>query len=407
MEMRRIRAVLLSVSLFSPAVLAADLTNFITDLYGGDGIRLLVRPTGPPHDAHFTAESLDALSNLNSAITSAVGFSAFNSPVSGVTFDLSTGVPVATQDSLGPLLSERATTIGQNKLNISFSYTRVAFDQFEGTELDSFSLVFPHADVGGPGGGPPDGILGPPGPLVELDTVTVAVDVTLEQNIYALFGNYGVTDRWDVGIVVPIIQIEARANAFAVASDVTGSDFHTFIGAIDSPVSNTGGTKTGIGDVILRTKFNFLEQHNTLPDMAVTGQITVPTGDEDNLLGTGETRLRGLLVASKKFGALTPHVNVGYELTTGIKELDNLSYAVGFDWKVAVPLTVAADVIGRYNPQLENVSNHIVDVALAAKWNPFNNHDAPLNAYVILPVNKDHGLRADVIWGLGIEYTFR
>ncbi|MFT4584037.1 MAG: hypothetical protein ACI915_004063 [Gammaproteobacteria bacterium] len=74
---------------------------------------------------------------------------------------------------------------------------------------------------------------------------------------------------------------------------------------------------------------------------------------------------------------------------------------------MAAPFTVAADVMGRYNPDLETVSNHIVDVGLAAKWNPFNDRKAPLNAYVILPVNKDHGLRADVIWGLGVEYTFQ
>ena len=158
---------------------------------------------------------------------------------------------------------------------------------------------------------------------------------------------------------------------------------------------------------LFRTKYNFLKGHVSLPNMAITAQVTVPTGDEKNLLGTGETRFRGLFVASKKFGEVTPHVNVGYEEVTDSDELDNMTYAVGFDWRVAMPLTVAADVLGRYNPDLDTISNHLVDVALAAKWNPFKDHEAPLNAYVILPVNKDHGLRADVIWGLGVEYTFQ
>ena len=397
----------LSVLLASPVTMAVDLENFITDLYGGDGIRLFVAPA-LSHDAHFTDESLTALSSLNSAITSAVGFSAFNSPVSGVTFDLSTGIPVATQESLGPLLTERATTIGKNRLNISFAYTRVDFKRFEGTDIDSFKLIFPHIDCCGPAGGP-DGLLGPPPPFAEfeLDEVTVNLDVTLEQDIYALFGNYGVTDNWDVGVVIPIIRVEARANAVAIVTDITGRDIHTFVGAVDDPLSDTGGSKTGIGDVIFRTKYNFLKEHGSLPDMAITAQVTVPTGDEKNLLGTGETRFRGLFVASKKFGEVTLHVNVGYQAGTGTDELDNLTYAVGFDWRVAVPVTVAADVLGRYNPDLDTISNHLVDVALAAKWNPFKDHEAPLNAYVILPVNKDHGLRAHVIWGLGVEYTFQ
>ncbi|MFT4563799.1 MAG: hypothetical protein ACI9BW_003559 [Gammaproteobacteria bacterium] len=399
--MGRLRATILALAFFSPAVSAGDLVNFITDLYGGDGIRLFVSPTAASHDAHFTTESINALSSLNSSVTSATGFSAFNSPASGVTFDLSTGVPVSTQESLGPLLSERATTLGANKLNVSFSYTRVDFSRFEGTDLDSFSFELPHIDVNN------DGILGPPGSLVELDTVTAFVDITLEQDIYALFGNYGLTDYWDVGIVIPVIRVEARANAFATVTDITGGNVHTFLGAIDEPQSSSGGAETGFGDVILRTKYNFMNGHAALPDMAITAQLTLPTGDEDNLLGTGHAKLRGQFIASKKFGDLTPHVNVSYEETTGIDRFDNLSYAAGFDWRVSAPLTVAADVMGRYNPDLKTVSNHIVDVGLAAKWNPFNHHEAPLNAYVILPVNKDSGLRADVIWGLGIEYTFQ
>jgi hypothetical protein len=250
-------------------------------------------------------------------------------------------------------------------------------------------------------------MLGAPGPEFELDTVNVNVNIDIEQDIYALFGNYGITDNWDVGVVIPIIHVTARASAFATVTDVTGRMPHTFIGAIDDPVSNSGGSETGIGDVIFRTKFNFLKDHESLPDMAVTGQITAPTGDEDNLLGTGETRYRGQFVTSKKFGELTPHVNFAYEATSGPDELDNMTYAVGFDWRVSQPLTVAADVLGRYHPDLDEISNHYVDVALAAKWNPFKSHEAPLNAYVILPVNKDDGLRADVIWGLGVEYTFQ
>jgi hypothetical protein len=406
--MARIPALILSVSLFSPTALAADLENFITDLYGGDGITMAVDPGFFSHEAHFTADSLEALEALNSAITSAVGFSAFNSPASGVTFDLSTGIPVATEDSLGPLLTERASTIGKNRLNVAFSYTRVDFSRFEGTDIDSFQLEFPHLDVCcGPGG--PDGRLGPPPAFLgfELDVVTVDLDVTVEQDIYALFGNYGITDNWDVGVVIPIIHLTARASAFATVTDVTGREVHSFVGSIDDPKSNSGGSKTGIGDVILRTKYNFLQDHESWWDMAATVRVTVPSGDEDNLLGTGETRLRGLFVASKPYGDVTPHLNIGYEATTGISELDNAVYAVGFDWRVNAPLTVAADLLGRYNPNLDDTSNFLADVALAAKWNPFNNHDAPLNAYVIIPVNKDHGLRADVVWGLGIEYTFQ
>jgi hypothetical protein len=66
--------------------------------------------------------------------------------------------------------------LGANKVNVSFSYTRVNFSRFEGTDLNSFRLDLPRIDVND------DGILGPPGSLVELDTVAAFVDITLEQD---------------------------------------------------------------------------------------------------------------------------------------------------------------------------------------------------------------------------------
>ncbi|MFT4584036.1 MAG: hypothetical protein ACI915_004064 [Gammaproteobacteria bacterium] len=100
---------------------------------------------------------------------------------------------------------------------------------------------------------------------------------------------------------------------------------HTFVGAIDEPVSKSGGAETGFSDIILRTKYNFIRGHAALPDMAVTAQLTLPTGDEDNLLGTGHAKMRGQFIASKKFGDLTPHLNVGCEETTGIDRFANLT----------------------------------------------------------------------------------
>ncbi|MGH8241065.1 MAG: hypothetical protein ACREXP_29165, partial [Steroidobacteraceae bacterium] len=98
----------IAIALASGTVRAADLQNFVIDLYGGDGITLSSQggPFAAAHAAHFTDESLEAFTLLNSAIASSAGTFAFNSTFTGVTFDVATGVPVETQDSLGPLLAE-------------------------------------------------------------------------------------------------------------------------------------------------------------------------------------------------------------------------------------------------------------------------------------------------------------
>ncbi len=381
---------------------AGGVGDVVKDLYGGDGITLT--DVGGPfsHNAHFTASSLQGLDNLSTAVSSGVGLFAFNSTVTGFTFDIERGVPVRTTESLGPSFAERAPTLGAKKLNIAVSYTRIDFQHFEGTDLDDLEITFTHDDVNS------DGVLGPLGtPLdFELDQVRVDLDLTIQQDIIALFATYGLTRNWDAGIVVPIIHSRARAegNATIIGNAITNPGLHSFDPVNqDPPRSTIDREKTGIGDVVLRTKFNFLRKQPAMPDLAIVGQVKLPTGDEDDLLGTGETAVLGLLVASKSFDKLTPHLNLGYEWSTE-SEQSNLRYIAGFDAGLHPDLTVGLDVLGRWEPDGDDIGDHTVDLALGAKWNPFGSF--LVNAAVQTPLNRDSGLRADVIWTLAVEWTF-
>jgi hypothetical protein len=396
----------IAIALASGAANAADLQNFVVDLYGGDGISLSSQggPFAAAHAAHFTDESLEAFTLLNSAIASASGTFAFNSTFTGITFDVATGVPVETQDSLGPLLAESATTLGKGKINLAFGVSRFKYDRIDGQDLDNIVLDFPHEDCCSFQGGiqrpPPDGVISG----FETDLVRVNLDIDLEYDVFAFFANYGLTDRWDVGIVVPVISVDARARAHAEVVPVSGSTgIHSFIGGDESPDSATGGSETGIGDVVVRTKYNFLRDSGNAPDLSFLAQITAATGDEKNLLGTGETRYKAGFIASKRYGSFGPHLNVAYETSTGEDYLDNFTYAAGFDVRVSPKFTAGLDLLGRYNPDQEQVDTTVLDVALSAKWNPFKGANAPLNAYVIVPANRDHGLRSDVVYGVGID----
>lgn len=396
----------IAIALASGTASAADLQNFVLDLYGGDGVSLSSQggPFAAAHAAHFTAESLEAFTLLNSAIASSAGTFAFNSTFTGVTFDVASGVPVETQDSLGPLLAESATTLGKGKIDLAFGASRFKYDRIDGRKLDHIVLDFPHEDCCSFQGGiqrpPPDGVISG----FETDLVRVTLDIDLEYDVYTFFANYGLTDRWDVGIVVPVISVDAHARAHAEVVPVSGATgIHSFFGQDELQNSSTGGSKTGFGDVVLRTKYNFLRDAGAAPDLALLAQVTAPTGEEENLLGTGETRYKAGLIASKRYGAFGPHLNVAYETSTGEDFLDNVSYAAGFDVRFSPKFTAGLDALGRYNPDQDAVDRTVLDVALSAKWNPFRAANAPLNAYVIVPANRDHGLRSDVVYGVGID----
>jgi hypothetical protein len=385
---------------------AADLKNFLTDLYGGDGIKL--SPVTPVpgavfHVPHFTAISLQEFAHLNDSIVSGVGTFAFNSTVTGITFDVASGVPVETQNSLGPLLVESARTLGKGKIDLAFGYSHIKYDRLDGRDLGNYKLDLHHNDcctAGSPEVPPPDGAISG----FEQDEVEVRIRTKLNFDVFGLFANYGITDRWDVGVVVPIIRAEARANAHAEVLAISGSTIHSFQGQTELQDSETGGTKTGVGDVIIRTKYSLLRDAGTAPDLAILAQVTTPTGDEDNLLGTGETKYKAGVIASKNFGTIGSHLNLAYEMTTGPSVQDNMTYAAGVDIRANSNFTVGGDFIGRWNPDQDEIGSNVVDFALSAKWNPFSGINAPLNAYVIVPVNKDQGLRADVVYGVGFDF---
>ncbi len=380
---------------------ASDLKDGLTLLWAGDGITL--GQSGPfDHSAHFSVATLLGLDELNDELAAAgAGLFSLNSTVSGFTFDLERGVPVRTSESLGPLVAERATTLGKGKLNLAFSYTRIDFKQFEGKDLDSLSLRFVHDDTIA------DGHLGAPPPFAnfELDEIHVDLDIDIVEDVYAFYATYGWSWKLDVGVVVPVVRVDADVRAVGRIIDNGGGGIHFFDPVMaDQPRSRQSGDATGIGDILLRTKYNLVEDRASLPDMAIRGQVTLPTGDEDDLLGTGESQFQLLYVASKAYGSLTPHLNLGYTYVPGDSELNHLRYVLGTDMRLLPKITGALSVLGRWEPTGDGVGDHTIDVALGLKW------ELPraflLSAYAIVPLNINEGLRPAVAWTVGFESTF-
>lgn len=414
----RIALATLALACTSQAASAEDLAHFIDDLYGGNGIILPPAPGIPDfiaaaHQPHFLGEAqIAALSALNKGIVAGAGNFALNSTVAGVSFDLSKGVPVAVNDSLGPLLTERASTLGKGRLSLAFGYSSNDFSELDGEDLGHMQVQLTHQDCcdDATSRPPPDGDLSG----FEEDTIQLDIDIDIKQEVYAFFGTYGITDKWDIGAVVPVVSVDASAYSVASiieahpdgASEIAGNPIHSFATDPSAAISETGGSETGLGDAVLRTKYQFMsESEGCALDLAVLGQVTLATGDEDNLLGTGESRYKGVFIASKTYGRWTPHVNLGYETSSGDDELDNYSYAVGLDTRINNRFSTAVAVIGRNNPDLEEIGNNLVDAAVSVKWNPFQSRNAPLNAFVKVPLNDD-GLRSDYVWGVGAEIIF-
>ena len=134
-----------------------------------------------------------------------------------------------------------------------------------------------------------------------------------------VFGNYGVTDRFDVGFAVPFVHVSIDATVDGTIHRTASFNtplVHSFDGAgADHATFFESGSSTGLGDISVRAKYNFLRGDTT--SLAGFLDLRMPTGDKDELLGTGATRTQMLFVYSGDYGRVSPHVNFGYTFSKG------------------------------------------------------------------------------------------
>jgi hypothetical protein len=188
--------------------------------------------------------------------------------------------------------------------------------------------------------------------------------------------------------------------------------------------SSTDGSAIGIGDVALRVKVNAFESENAA--FAVVGDVRLPTGDEDNFLGTGDMNVRVFAVASAAYGNFSPHVNAGYFYTNGENQSNRATGTVGFDHMMSSTVTIAGELLGSLQlgdfwglpdpvvytaPTVRTVQlteiperkDHIMQASFGAKFSPAT--DFRFIGNVLFPLTNA-GVSPTAVWTVGLERTF-
>jgi hypothetical protein len=342
-------------------------------------IRTAGAPGSPgfPHVGHFTlgdpttgssqpgsvpdSASIAAVLAFGDRLRAQFGNVPLGSSTGGFTysFDESSGVYTRNSNSFGPAFTERAATIGRKKLSVGFNYLHTSFDTFGGEDLRDRSIVFylPHTDCCPPRG---EGVE-PQLPGFEGDIVEAALDLQATTDTVALFANYGVTDRLDVGLAVPITRVDLEADVRATIIRLATAStplVHTFTDGVDDIEETflSTGSASGIGDIVLRTKYNILPAGLGNTGLSVAMDLRLPTGDEEELLGIGTTQGKFFLILSSERERISPHVNVGFTLSGTGEKLpgiepsgvsDEFVYAGGVEFVANPKLTILADFLGR------------------------------------------------------------
>ena len=399
---------------------ARKLKDLLPTLFGPNGITL-ERVENLPccsleggHEPHFLVESQAELTTLNNALRGQLGNFPLPSPASGFTygFDPNLGTFTRSTESFGPIFADRAETVGRGQWSLGFSYSRFTYDKLDGKNLDNgeLQLTFLHEPVGRPQG---------PFPF-EADTITARISADITTDLFVLSGTYGVLDNLDVSLAIPIVRISMDVTGVATSNNESNQTVgsppqlaHRFRNGLTTRTASASDESIGLGDIVLRAKYNFYRQKPIA--LAVDLALRLPTGDEDELRGIGTVRVRPSFIASAYVFGFTPHANLGFDLgdTDDIK--NEFFYKVGFDWSVIKPVTFAFDLLGRHvilndQPKAgrapgsgETAGDHVLDMALGLKVNPWRNALLLVNALIAL---NNTGLRDTITPLIGLEVSF-
>jgi hypothetical protein len=409
---------------------ARTLSDQISSLFGEGGIELTPEQiSGIPHRTHFTSESLATLGLLVKQLApNAADFPAI-STVPGFTYRYNSQLQVFERSSasLGPVFVERPQTLGRGKFDLGFSYMFVDFDELNGTEMGQLQFTdLQHNDCCPPGRVPSAGV-----PPFEIDTADLFFErFNLQSHVVSYFATYGLTERWDVNVLIPIVFTSFDLRARAVLNNESASNTHFFdpLSGRREEVRSVADDKTGVGDLLLRSKYHLLEAHGF--NLALGSALRVPTGEEDDFQGIGDTTLTPFVALAQEYGWLDVHASGGMEINFDDSDRSRVRFAGGVTLQVVEQLALMADVVGSSNvttdriavavPQFVNapgsevavpvsrsvtrtLSNEILDLAVGFKANVVGSVVG--FATVFVPLNDD-GLRAEVIPAAGLEVSF-
>ena len=338
---------------------------------------------GPPkyldgHPFHYINQFGLTLKPLTADISRQANLLPLASPSSGIilVYDPTLKTLVTATDSLGPILGERAETVGRHRVFVGFSYQFFDFDKIDSLNLRNFPAILTHTDDNRDNSPPApasqvtcsinNAVEGPTnlnGCAFVRDRIDTMNTISLKVNQYTTYITYGLTKRIDVSVVVPIETV--RFSLYSQDVIVPGTSgfitpnanspnqvaynqngltngapyfFHVFKNCPNtSPTAGVSGldptclnhtfpdfsftgsgsqpknTATGIGDVLARVKWNFWEGEHA--GVAAGMDVRFPSGDALNYLGSGAYGFRPFAIFSYR-ARVSPHVLIGYEWNT-------------------------------------------------------------------------------------------
>jgi hypothetical protein len=259
------------------------------------------------------------------------------STASGFSFTWNGPTPTLDSQMFGPLFGDRGRTNGRGKLSATLTLQNLKWEKLDGSQIrnDQTGLLWgddAYADFGN----------GPAGYVgrcrMDIDSLITSLAMT-----------YGITDRLDVTLSVPLVHTTVEgSNEFLDYVVQPGGQV-----TIDPEVTFffpqgryfVKGSSTGLGDML--AGFTYAVVKNETAALGLTARVNIGTGSFEDMTGTGETQVSGGVVGSYESGVIAPHFTLAYFGANDVL-FDEARGVIGLDVR-AVPnrLTLSAELLAR------------------------------------------------------------
>ena len=200
-------------------------------------------------------------------------------------FDPALGTLQRVSQGFGPFLLDRASTVGGGHGSVSLTYRSSVFSTLDGRNLRGGAFVTSANKFRDE----PEAF--------DVDRLTL----DMRTDTVTFLATYGITNRIDVGVAVPFVRLV-----------IDGERSNTYRGS--TRVQAQGRAESvGLADLPIRSKILLFD---AVPArLSAAFDVQLPTGDPDNLRGSGQTSLKSAVLASVGSGDIELHLNAG--LITG------------------------------------------------------------------------------------------
>jgi len=226
-------------------------------------------------------------------------------------------------ESFGGFFVERALTPGRGRASFGMSASSSSFDHLDGQDLRDGTLVtFANrfTDEAAP---------------FEIEQLTLRVHTST----VTAFASVGVTDRLEIGGALPFVRLSIEGQRISLYRG------ETFLQASGS------ARASGVADAAVRAKYTIASGRSG--GVAIAGEVRLPTGDADNLLGAGSAAFRILAVGGLERGPLMLSGNAGI-VRRGIS--DEVLGAAAAAYAVHPRLSLIAEFVARNITELRPIA---------------------------------------------------